>query len=106
MRIATSSVWLGLMQFALLAYYLIMEHRERHARLFNRIAIPYRWFFASQTRSYAQCFEIGRIALPSPYGKHALDIACGTGAFTSALRAEGWDVEGVDIAKEMIAQAA
>jgi 2-polyprenyl-3-methyl-5-hydroxy-6-metoxy-1,4-benzoquinol methylase len=83
-----------------------MNHRERHARLFNRIAIPYSWFFAGQTRSYARCFDIGRTALPSPQGKRALDIGCGTGAFTSALRAEGWDVEGIDVAQEMIAHAA
>lgn len=82
-----------------------MNHSERHARLFNRIAIPYAWFFAGQTRSYASCFELGRSALPDPAGKRALDIGCGTGAFTNALRADGWDVHGVDVANGMVAQA-
>ena len=82
-----------------------VKHREKHARLFERIAIPYAWFFAGQIRSYAGCFDIGRSALPDPAGKRALDIGCGTGAFTSALRMEGWDVEGVDVSQGMVAQA-
>jgi len=82
-----------------------MTHSERHARLFDRISIPYAWFFAGQTRSYADCFRLGRRALPDPAGKRALDIGCGTGAFTAALRADGWDVEGVDVARGMVAQA-
>ncbi|MBN2875100.1 MAG: class I SAM-dependent methyltransferase [Spirochaetales bacterium] len=82
-----------------------LSHSERHARLFERISIPYAWFFAGQTRSYADCFALGRSALPTPQGKKALDIGCGTGAFTTALRAEGWEVEGVDVAQGMIAQA-
>ena len=82
-----------------------MNHSERHARLFDRISIPYAWFFAGQTRSYATCFERGRFALPDPAGKLALDIGCGTGAFTNALRADGWQVQGVDVANGMVAQA-
>jgi len=82
-----------------------MTHSERHARLFDRISIPYAWFFAGQTRSYASCFELGRSALPDPAGKRALDIGCGTGAFTNALRADGWEVQGVDVASGMVAQA-
>lgn len=83
-----------------------MSDHARHIRLFNRIATPYRWFLASQTRSYAQCFELARSALPEPKGKTALDIGCGTGAFTAALRTEGWDVEGIDAAENMLAKAA
>jgi len=82
-----------------------MNHSERHARLFNRISIPYAWFFAGQTRSYASCFELGRSALPDPKGKRALDIGCGTGAFTNALRLDGWDVQGIDAAIGMVEQA-
>ncbi len=82
-----------------------MKDRAHHIQLFNSIAIPYRWFLASQTRSYARCFEIGRSALPSPEGKKALDIGCGTGAFTKALQAEGWQVQGIDAAKEMLKKA-
>lgn len=82
-----------------------MTHSQRHARLFERISIPYAWFFSGQTRSYAACFDIGRAALPDPSGKLALDIGCGTGAFTSALRAEGWEVRGVDVARGMVTQA-
>lgn len=82
-----------------------MSHSERHARLFERIALPYAWFFAGQTRSYAACFDSARGALPDPKGKVALDLGCGTGAFTAALRAEGWDVRGVDVAAGMVEQA-
>jgi SAM-dependent methyltransferase len=83
----------------------MMTHPERHARLFERIAVPYAWFFAGQTRSYAECFRIGRAALPRPVGHQALDIGCGTGAFTQALRSEGWTVQGIDVAQGMVAQA-
>lgn len=82
-----------------------MTRRERHIQLFNRIAVPYRWFLANQTRSYARAFEIGRDALPSPNGKSALDIGCGTGAFTKALQTEGWEVQGIDASREMLAKA-
>ena len=82
-----------------------LSHSERHSRLFHRIARPYSWFFTGQSRSYAKCFELGRSALPEPAGKHALDLGCGTGAFTAALRKEGWDAQGVDIAPGMLAQA-
>ncbi|MFA5851266.1 MAG: class I SAM-dependent methyltransferase [Spirochaetales bacterium] len=76
-----------------------------HVRLFERIALPYSWFFARQTRTYASCFEQGRYALPDPKGKRALDIGCGSGAFTQALKNEGWDTDGVDAAPAMVAQA-
>ena len=82
-----------------------LTYNQRHARLFERISIPYGWFFSGQTRSYSRCFDIGRDALPDPAGKRALDIGCGTGAFTAALRNEGWDVTGVDVARGMIKQA-
>ncbi len=82
-----------------------LSHSEKHMRLFDRIAVPYAWFFAGQTRSYASCFETGRSALPDPAGKRALDLGCGTGAFTAALKAEGWAVEGLDAAGAMVAQA-
>ncbi len=82
-----------------------MPHNVKHVRLFERISIPYAWFFAGQIRSYATCFEIGRSSLPDPAGKRALDIGCGTGAFTAALRADGWNVEGVDVSQGMVAQA-
>ncbi len=82
-----------------------MSHSQRHARLFQRISMPYAWFFAGQTRSYATSFDIGRGSLPDPAGKKALDLGCGTGAFTAALRAEGWDAGGVDVAGGMVEQA-
>ena len=76
-----------------------------HVRLFEKIAWPYSWFFARQTRTYASCFERGRSALPDPKGKRALDIGCGSGAFTRALKNEGWNVDGVDAAQAMVAHA-
>jgi ubiquinone/menaquinone biosynthesis C-methylase UbiE len=82
-----------------------LSHSERHGRLFHRIALPYSWFFAGQTHSYAKCFDLGRNALPDPAGKLALDLGCGTGAFTKALREAGWNAQGVDIAPGMLAQA-
>lgn len=82
-----------------------MTERERHLRLFDRIALPYSWFFAGQSRSYASCFELGRSALPDPEGKQALDIGCGTGAFTAALRKEGWATKGIDAANAMVSHA-
>ncbi len=82
-----------------------MTHSQKHARLFDRISLPYSWFFKGQTRNYAACFDIGRGHLPSPEGRRALDLGCGTGAFTDALRKEGWDVQGVDVAPSMVEQA-
>lgn len=79
--------------------------REAHVRLFEKIALPYSWFFARQARTYSSCFERGRSALPDPEGKRALDIGCGSGAFTRALRDEGWDTDGVDAAPAMVAHA-
>ncbi len=86
-------------------YLYCMTHLERHTRLFERIARPYSWFFAGQTRSYAACFEAAGSALPDPRGRRALDIGCGTGAFTAALKSAGWDVSGVDAARAMVSQA-
>jgi len=83
-----------------------LTHFERHALLFNRIARPYAWFFAGQERNYSACFELGRAELPEPRGKKALDIGCGTGAFTRALEREGWEVRGVDVAAAMARQGA
>ncbi|HCM27491.1 MAG: hypothetical protein A2Z99_03505 [Treponema sp. GWB1_62_6] len=82
-----------------------MTESERHSRLFDRIALPYSWFFSGQTRSYAACFEAGRGALPPPAGKKALDLGCGTGAFTAALRKEGWETVGIDAAPAMVSVA-
>ena len=85
-----------------------LSHRERHARLFQRIALPYSWFFAGQTRSYAACFEIARDALGDPTGKRALDLGCGTGldAFLAALETgpQG-KVWGLDMTDEMLEEA-
>ena len=43
--------------------------------------------------------------MPDPKGKRALDIGCGSGAFTQALKNEGWNVDGVDAARAMVAYA-
>ncbi len=82
-----------------------LSHAERHARLFERIARPYAWFFHGQLRTYARAFELGRSFLPDPAGRRALDIGCGTGAFTRALSREGWEVRGVDVARAMVNRA-
>lgn len=83
-----------------------MEHSEKHARLFDRIAMPYAWFFAGQVRAYAEHFKNHGHLLAEPAGRTALDIGCGTGAFTTALRNAGWNVTGVDAAAGMVGQAA
>lgn|GEM_PF-3461378 len=61
-----------------------LSQREKRARLFERVAIPYAWFFAGQTRSYAGCFEPGRSASPDPAGERALDIGYNAGAYLPA----------------------
>lgn len=45
-----------------------------------------------------------RLLNPSPQG-HYLDVACGSGNYTSALAATGLMIEGVDISEEMLAKA-
>ena len=82
-----------------------MDEREGSAKLFNRIARPYSWFFRSQVKFYRACFDAGRSFLPDPAGKQALDLGCGTGAFATVLKGEGWDVRGIDAAEKMVAKA-
>ena len=69
-----------------------LSHAERHARLFERIARPYAWFFHGQLRTYSRAFELGRAFLPDPRGRRA-------------LAREGWEVRGVDVARAMLERA-
>ena len=55
-------------------------------------------------RADSQLREVFHVAsrLPDRHGKEAVDMGCGTGAFTKALKSEGWDVGGIDVAEAMV----
>ena len=76
---------------------------NQHARLFHRIAPVYRIFFRFQVQSYGLIFHSHHQLLPN--GGKALDIGCGTGAFSRSLHLGGYRVLGVDLAPGMIRQA-
>ena len=45
------------------------------------------------------------IANASPSPKRAFDLGCGNGSVAAHLSKDGWDIEGVDVSEEGIAQA-
>lgn len=45
------------------------------------------------------------VGLARPSAKRAFDLGCGNGFVASTLVAQGWDVSGVDVSREGIAQA-
>lgn len=81
-----------------------MNHLERHTRLFNLIATPYRLFFNWQKKGYSDHLLRFGPMIPIIQGASVLDVGCGTGPFTAALRESGYNAEGVDIAPRMVSQ--
>lgn len=73
--------------------------------LFNRISIPYGWFFKSQRRMYQKALMVLQEQVPLDKYGTALDIGCGTGALASVLDEKGLQVTGVDAAAGMLAVA-
>ena len=78
-----------------------------HTWLFNVIAYFYQWFFKGQAKGYSENIEKYGKHLNIPKGGKILDIGCGTGAFGYAfkLKDESYEVQGIDIAKKMVARA-
>jgi len=50
-------------------------------------------------------FVVNQIKKYSPSAKTGLDVACGSGYFTRALKRSGYDVTGIDLQPEMLTQA-
>lgn len=82
-----------------------MGELEKHARLFNRIAPIYNWFFRYQVKNYRATLREFLPNLNLPQGGKVLDLGCGTGAFLYALAELGFATTGVDLAPAMIRQA-
>ena len=80
---------------------------QYHTWLFNVIAYFYQWFFKGQTKGYSENIEKYGKHLNIPKGGKILDIGCGTGAFGYAFKQkdESYEVQGIDIAKKMVARA-
>jgi len=80
---------------------------QYHTWLFNVIAYFYQWFFKGQTKGYLENIEKYGKHLNIPKGGKILDIGCGTGAFGHAFKKkdESYEVQGIDIAKKMVARA-
>jgi len=73
---------------------------DNHAKLFHMIAPVYSIFFKVQERNYLQL--LGKYMSKLPQVKTALDIGCGSGAFSSALHRQGIIVTGADYAPAMV----
>ncbi|GAB6171838.1 hypothetical protein JCM15765_13160 [Paradesulfitobacterium aromaticivorans] len=82
-----------------------MSDLDKHARLFNRIAPIYNWFFQYQVKHYRETLKKFLPYLHLPRGGRVLDLGCGTGAFLYCFAELGFDTTGVDIAPSMIRQA-
>lgn len=82
-----------------------MGELDKHARLFNRIAPIYNWFFQYQVKTYRATLQKFLSNLNLPQGGRVLDLGCGTGAFLYAFAELGFETTGVDIAPAMIRQA-
>jgi ubiquinone/menaquinone biosynthesis C-methylase UbiE len=78
---------------------------EKHVKLFNRIAPVYSWFFNWQVKSYGRTLKTQGQYLDKYRGGRILDIGCGTGAFMQALKNQGFQATGMDIALSMLKQA-
>jgi SAM-dependent methyltransferase len=76
----------------------IADFRARHSR---RRAQAYTRFFSPITREFAAAL-VRRLAHPNGV---ALDLGCGDGNVTAALRAGGWDVLALDLSPELAAAA-
>jgi len=83
---------------------MINSHHEndQHVQLFNKIALFYKIAFPYQVLRYRQIIKKNMHLFEIPAGATVLDIGCGTGAFTYALREYGYRVTGVDAAKNMV----
>jgi len=75
---------------------------DPHVQLFNKIALIYKIAFPYQIIRYRHIIKKNMHLFGLPAGATVLDIGCGTGAFTFALREYGFRVTGVDAAKNMV----
>jgi len=73
--------------------------------LFNRISVPYGWFFGHQRRMYQRALDVLSQHVTLQDYRTALDIGCGTGALALELAEQGLSVTGVDTAAGMLAVA-
>ncbi len=82
-----------------------MGELEKHARLFNRIAPVYNWFFRKQVKTYRSLLDNYEKLLNLPPGGRVLDIGCGTGAFIYSLAERGYQAVGADFSESMLRAA-
>ncbi len=79
--------------------------KQRHIRLFNRIAPMYGWFYRRQKTQYYQLLGRFKQDLAFSPEDSFLDIGCGSGAFMQALHEQGFNVKGLDASKRMLKTA-
>lgn len=75
---------------------------KNHKLLFNIISPGYNWFFKSQTENYTEVLSKHIKILQIPDSGRILDVGCGTGALTMALKERKYEVVGIDMAHGMI----
>ena len=78
----------------------------KHTQLFGSIAEFYEYSMKINCDYSAWAnYVINKIKSYNANAKNGLDVACGSGYFTRALKRAGYSVTGVDIQPEMLTQA-
>jgi len=79
-----------------------MKQKEKHFRLFNRIAPIYGFFYTMQKRKYRKVIDKVKADFDIRRFNSVIDVGCGTGAMCQVLKDYGLEVTGIDAAQRMI----